>query len=203
MLKLCLFLEVGGLAKIWRSKGVCVILVPQIGPNCWQGGEGQNSWNFSRRHFNLCAAPNRRFPRTLENYVSRICFFSSLFKKSHLEFHTVYFNRSVASRADRSMDCWSYICCNCFITPIDHTDCSDCSRRSEPPIAGNYSFCSLLFNSYSRLLLKGPYLNDVYTEGRGGITKCRHSKGGCVDLVLWILPKCRQGGRGSKIPKIV
>ena len=40
-------------------------------------------------------------------------------------------------------------------------------------------------------------------RGRG-LTKCRRSKGGCVDLVLWILPKCRQGGgRGSKIPKIV
>ena len=32
--------------------------------------------------------------------------------------------------------------------------------------------------------LKGPYLNGVYTEGGGGLTKCRRSKGGCVDLVL-------------------
>ena len=43
----------------------------------------------------------------------------------------------------------------------------------------------------------GPYLNDVYTEGGGGLTKCRCSKGGCVYLVLWILPKCRQGGGGG------
>ena len=32
-------------------------------------------------------------------------------------------------------------------------------------------------------LRKGPYLNDVYM-GRG-VPKCRHSKGGCVDLVQW------------------
>ena len=32
---------------------------------------------------------------------------------------------------------------------------------------------------------------------KGGLTKCRRSKGGCVDLVLWILPKCRQGGGGG------
>ena len=56
-------------------------------------------------------------------------------------------------------------------------------------------------NTPKKCLTKGPYLNDVYTEG--GLTKCRRSKGGCVDSVLWILPKCRQGGRGSKIPKIV
>ena len=43
----------------------------------------------------------------------------------------------------------------------------------------------------------------IHWGGEEGLTKCRHSKGGCVDLVLWILPKCRQGGRGSKIPKIV
>ena len=47
----------------------------------------------------------------------------------------------------------------------------------------------------------GPYLNDVYTEGGGGLTKCRHSKGGCVDLVFWILPKCRQGGEGVQNPE--
>ena len=34
-------------------------------------------------------------------------------------------------------------------------------------------------------------------RGGGGLTKCRRSKGGCVDLVLWILPKCRQGGGGG------
>ena len=45
----------------------------------------------------------------------------------------------------------------------------------------------------------GPYLNDVYTEG--GLTKCRRSKGGCVDLVLRILPKCRQGGEGVQNPQ--
>ena len=34
-------------------------------------------------------------------------------------------------------------------------------------------------------------------RGGGGLTECRCSKGGCVDLVLWILPKCRQGGGGG------
>ena len=34
-------------------------------------------------------------------------------------------------------------------------------------------------------------------RGGGGLTKCRRSKGGCLDLVLWILPKCRQGGGGG------
>ena len=34
------------------------------------------------------------------------------------------------------------------------------------------------------------------------MTKCRHSKGGCVDLVLWILPKCRKGGgKGVQNPE--
>ena len=51
------------------------------------------------------------------------------------------------------------------------------------------------------IFCKGPYLNDVYTEGGGGLAKWRHSKGGCVDLVLWILPKCRQGGEGVQNPK--
>ena len=32
--------------------------------------------------------------------------------------------------------------------------------------------------------------------------KCRRSKGGCVDVVLWILPKCRQGGGGPKSQKL-
>ena len=50
---------------------------------------------------------------------------------------------------------------------------------------------------------KGPFLNDIYTEGGRGLTKCRRSKGGCVDLVLWILPKCRQrGGGGPKSQKL-
>ena len=35
-------------------------------------------------------------------------------------------------------------------------------------------------------------------RGGGGLTKCRRSKRGCVDLVLWILPKCRQGGPKSQ-----
>ena len=34
----------------------------------------------------------------------------------------------------------------------------------------------------------------LHWGGEGGLTKCRHSKGGCLDLVLWILPNCRQGG---------
>ena len=38
---------------------------------------------------------------------------------------------------------------------------------------------------------KGLYLNNVYTEGGGGLTKCRRSKGGCVDLHLKMLPKCK------------
>ena len=42
---------------------------------------------------------------------------------------------------------------------------------------------------------KGPFLNDIYTEGGRGLTKCRRSKGGCVDLVLWILPKCTEIGK--------
>ena len=29
-----------GVPKFWCSKGGCVILVLQIGPKCWQGGEG-------------------------------------------------------------------------------------------------------------------------------------------------------------------
>ena len=39
--------------------------------------------------------------------------------------------------------------------------------------------------------------------GGRGYPKSRCSKGGCVNLVLGIGPKCRQGGRGSKIPKIL
>ena len=45
--------------------------------------------------------------------------------------------------------------------------------------SANKEFC--IFTSERH---KGPYLNDVYTEGEGGFTKCRRSKGGCVDLVL-------------------
>ena len=38
-------------------------------------------------------------------------------------------------------------------------------------------------------------------RGEGGWPKSRHSKGGCVNLVLEISPKCGQEGRGLKIPK--
>ena len=37
--------------------------------------------------------------------------------------------------------------------------------------------------------------------GRWGWSKNRHSKGGCVDLVLDIRPKCGQGGGGYKTRK--
>ena len=48
------------------------------------------------------------------------------------------------------------------------------------------------------------HLVNFWTVFRGGgVPKCRLIKGGCVDLELWIWLKCRQGGRGSKIQKIV
>ena len=46
-------------------------------------------------------------------------------------------------------------------------------------------------------------MKDVRKEGGGGWPKSRHNKGGCVDLVLYFIPKCGQGGRGSKILKIL
>ena len=49
---------------------------------------------------------------------------------------------------------------------------------------------------------KGPYIKDVRSGmGGGGQPKSRHSKGGCVDLLLQLQPKFGQGGRGSKNPK--
>ena len=50
--------------------------------------------------------------------------------------------------------------------------------------------------SYQSKNSKGPYWNDVHT-GRGYL-KCRHTKGGCVILVLWIWPECRKGGPKSR-----
>ena len=35
--------------------------------------------------------------------------------------------------------------------------------------------------------------------GEGGWPKSRHSKGGCVDFILYFWPKCGQGGGGCKI----
>ena len=48
-------------------------------------------------------------------------------------------------------------------------------------------------------------MSAVGGEGEGGYLKSRCSKGGCVNLILRIGLKCRQGagGRGSKIPKIL
>ena len=41
-------------------------------------------------------------------------------------------------------------------------------------------------------------------RGEGGWSKSRHSKRGCVDLLLYINPKFGQGGgRGSKNPKLL
>ena len=49
---------------------------------------------------------------------------------------------------------------------------------------------------------KGLFIKDIPTEGEGGWPKSRHSKGGCVDLVLEIRPKCGQGeGGGPKSQK--
>ena len=36
----------------------------------------------------------------------------------------------------------------------------------------------------------------------GGLTKCRRSKGGCVDLVLWICQNVDKGGGGPKYRKL-
>ena len=48
----------------------------------------------------------------------------------------------------------------------------------------------------------GPYLYDVYTERGRGLPKCRCGKRGCMDLVLWIWPECRQGGGCQKSQKL-
>ena len=38
-------------------------------------------------------------------------------------------------------------------------------------------------------------------QREGDWPKSRHSKGGCINLLLEISSKCRQGGRWLKIPK--
>ena len=38
-------------------------------------------------------------------------------------------------------------------------------------------------------------------RGGRGLPKCRCGKGGCMDLVLWIWPECRQGGGGVQNPE--
>ena len=63
----------------------------------------------------------------------------------------------------------SYLRSTC--KPIDHTDCS---RRSEPPIAENFSFCSLLFNSYSRLLLNRKCLVNFSDLGLNAVVATSH-----------------------------
>ena len=76
-----------------------------------------------------------------------------------------------------------------------------------PPFSRKHSSCNK-----EHLSFKGPYLNDVRSAylndvrsegGRGGWPKSKRSKGGCLDLVLQINPNCWQGGRGSKIWKIL
>ena len=48
-------------------------------------------------------------------------------------------------------------------------------------------------------ICKGACTYDVCSgRGGGGYPKSRCSKGGCVNLVLWFGPKCRQGGRGGQ-----
>ena len=54
---------------------------------------------------------------------------------------------------------------------------------------------------YPRGICMYIHIMSAVGGGRGyPISRC--SKGGCVNLVLWIGPKCRQGG-GSKISKIL
>ena len=53
----------------------------------------------------------------------------------------------------------------------------------------------------TRKRLRGMYIWCLQWEGVGGYSKIRCSKGGCVNLVLWFGPKCRQGGEGTKSQK--
>ena len=104
---------------------------------------------------------------------------------------------------------------------LSDTEAQQIKGSSSPPFCYLYTYrgVSLRFNKISNASApcdwdssicickrgKGPFMKDIRTKGeqdwhKGGR---RHSEERCVDLVLEIRPKCGQGGRGSKIPKIL